>query len=78
MNTKKIQILGQLGEKIYKQNEEPVDAPDGTLWIDLDATGNSITVDKITASSEDNGKFLMVVDGVPTWVSITNAEEASV
>lgn len=33
---KKIQILGQLGEKIYKQAEEPADAPDGSIWIDLD------------------------------------------
>lgn len=39
MSTKKLQILGQLGEKIYKQNEEPVDAPDGALWVDLDAEG---------------------------------------
>lgn len=22
--------------KIYKQSDEPVDAPDGSLWIDLD------------------------------------------
>lgn len=37
MSTKKLQILGSLGEKIYKQNEEPVDAPDGALWVDMDA-----------------------------------------
>ena len=37
MGTKKLQILGQLGEKIYKQDEEPVDAPEGTLWVDTDA-----------------------------------------
>ena len=28
-------------QKIYKQNDEPVDAPDGTIWIDLDAEGSS-------------------------------------
>lgn len=39
MAIKKLQILGDLGEKIYKQNEEPVDAPEGAIWIDLDATG---------------------------------------
>jgi hypothetical protein len=31
--TKKLQILGQLGEKIYKQNEEPENADVGTLCI---------------------------------------------
>lgn len=39
MAIKKLQILGDLGEKIYKQNEEPMDAPEGAIWIDLDATG---------------------------------------
>ena len=28
------------------------------------------------ASTKDEGKFLMVVDGQPTWVSIPLAEEA--
>lgn len=36
MATKKLQILGNLGNKIYTQNEEPIDAQDGTLWIDTD------------------------------------------
>ena len=48
MATKKLQILGDLGEKIYKQTEEPVNAPDGALWIDLDeegATGGGGTVE---------------------------------
>ena len=30
-------------EKIYKQNEEPIDATEGSLWIDLDAEGGSGT-----------------------------------
>lgn len=37
MATKTLQIVGQLGDKIYKQNEAPIDAPDGTLWVDMDA-----------------------------------------
>ena len=41
MSTKKLQILGQLGEKIYKQNEEPENADVGTLWVDLDAENNT-------------------------------------
>ncbi len=36
MATKKLQILGSLGNKIYTQNEEPTDAPEGALWLDLD------------------------------------------
>ena len=36
MATKKLQILGSLGNKVYSQNEEPIDAPDGSLWVDLD------------------------------------------
>lgn len=39
MSTKKIQILGTIGDKIYKQNEEPVNAAEGDLWIDLDEDG---------------------------------------
>ena len=35
MKTKKLQILGNLGNKIYTQNEEPIGAADGSLWIDL-------------------------------------------
>ena len=32
---------------------------------------------KVAATEADNGKFLRVVDGVATWVTITNAEEGS-
>ena len=48
MSTKKIQIIGSLGtggEKIYKQNEEPVDVPDGTLWLDMDAEIANVDTD---------------------------------
>ena len=40
--TKKIQILGSLGNKVYVQNEEPIDAADGSVWIDLDEEGKSV------------------------------------
>lgn len=39
MATKKLQILGKFptgSSNIYVQAEEPVDAPDGALWVDLD------------------------------------------
>lgn len=29
------------GEKVYKQNEEPLNVENGTLWIDLDANGGT-------------------------------------
>lgn len=29
------------------------------------------------STTSDNGKFLRVVNGIPTWVSIPNAEEAN-
>lgn len=59
MSTKKIQILGNLGEKIYKQNEEPIDAPDGTLWIDMDESDNSTHVLKI----KNNGVWEEIAGG---------------
>lgn len=46
MSTKKIQILGSLGEKIYKQNEEPADAEVGSLWIDLSEDGSKVSYSK--------------------------------
>lgn len=42
MSTKKIQIVGSLGNRVYTQNEEPVDAADGSLWVDLDEDGTVI------------------------------------
>ena len=53
MSTKKLQILGELGEKIYKQNDEPIDAPDGTLWIDMDAeSGDYVSQAQLDATWE--------------------------
>ena len=31
----------------------------------------------IATTSSDNGKFLRVVNGVPTWSTVPNAEEAT-
>ena len=33
--------------------------------------------DKLAATTADNGKFLRVVNGVATWVTITSAEGGS-
>lgn len=62
--------------EIYKQNEEPIDAPDGALWIDIDEEGNSEN-GLPEVSTQDNGKFLKVVNGAWAAVSVPNAEEAS-
>lgn len=53
MSTKKLQLIGSLGTKIYSQNEEPTDAQDGALWIDLDeeALGASSNAVLYTAQS---------------------------
>lgn len=40
MATKKLQILGTLGNNIYVQNEEPENAPENAIWLDLDAPGH--------------------------------------
>jgi hypothetical protein len=51
MSTKKLQILGSLGNgnKVYVQNDEPENAPDGSLWVDMDEEalngGNADTLD---------------------------------
>jgi len=111
MSTKRLQIIGSIGNKIYTQNDEPIDAKNGSIWIDLDeenAAESSVDIDStltqenaaadakavgdaiaavnemITeinevpdATSEDEGKFLRVINGTPSWQTIQNAEEVS-
>lgn len=64
-------------EKIYKQNEEPADAPDGSLWVDTDEEGGGnfggkCSVPEITAEAE--GAFLCVINGEAKWQVIPDAE----
>jgi len=77
LSTKKLQLLGQLGEKIYKQNEEPTNPVEGSLWIDMDeegggGSGGKCSMPEITAETE--GAFLCVVNGEATWQVIPDAE----
>ena len=65
-----------LGNKIYTQNEEPVDAADGALWVDLDEISSSPSIIP-RPTSDDNGKVLRVVDGNATWVSLPSASGVS-
>lgn len=74
----KIEVDQNFQENIYMQNDEPDSTPDGTLWIDLDdegvfSSGGNVELPEV--SETDNGKFLMVSDGVWSAVSLTNVAE---
>lgn len=70
LNVNDLPFSGE-GEKIYKQNEEPLNAENGTLWIDLDANptpsgGGSSSNGNITLATDawiDNEQTVNV-DGV--------------
>ena len=55
-----------LGNKIYTQNEEPVDAADGALWVDLDEISSSPSIIPLP-TREDNGKYLGCENGAAKW-----------
>lgn len=63
-------------KEIYIQDNEPADVSNGTVWIDLDAeqrpSSSVIQVPSVTV--EDNGKFMMVVDGRWAAVALPNGE----
>ena len=61
MSTKKLQILGSLGNKIYTQPEEPIDAADGSIWLDTDEDGLDIKpgADGITPHIGENGNWFI-------------------
>lgn len=55
----------QIEKEIYIQNDEPADAADGTVWIDIDANSSSTSgsASVPTVTEQDNGRILMVVEG---------------
>lgn len=58
---------------IYVQNEEPIDAYDGSLWVDIDevGSGNSTGNGSLPSySTANNGQILTVVNGTATWQTI--------
>lgn len=63
--------------QIYKQNDQPINAPEGALWIDLDQESVSGGGSMPSVSDAPEGAFLRIVNGAATWVSLPNAEEAS-
>lgn len=73
-------VTTKLEQEIYKQPEEPVDAPEGALWVDTDeesGSGGSGGGSMPDASGAQEGAFLRVVNGVAAWSTVPNAEEAS-
>lgn len=73
MSTKILQILeGTLGNKIYTQPDEPIDAPDGSIWVDTDeetqgGSGCNCGVGNITSFDDGNGNVTLVLS---TGISI--------
>ena len=69
----------EIPDQIYVQDEEPTDAEEGALWLDTDEEGyvGGITVIQGLPdyTAEDEGKVLRIVNGVPAWVTIPNAED---
>lgn len=62
MSTKKLQILGSFGNKVYAQPDEPTEAVDGSVWVDLDET---IMVDYSNADTLDGkhaSDFALAID----------------
>lgn len=62
---------------------DAIDALDTIVAVDENNDGN-VELGTIfennklpLTTANDNGKFLKVVNGVPAWVAISNAEEAS-
>jgi hypothetical protein len=52
-----------ISERFYKQDDEPTDAPDGSLWVDMDAE-----------SSSSGGSGKTPVRGVDYWTEEDKAE----
>lgn len=63
-------------KEVYVQSDEPIDAADGAVWIDVDAaqiqTDSVVSIPIVT--TQDNGKFMMVVDGHWRAVAMPSGE----
>ena len=71
------------GETYTKINQVPEGGSEGQVLTKTSSTGTNEFEWKTPETAlpsyteADNGKFLQIVDGVPTWVSIENAEGVS-
>ena len=70
------QYIIESGMKIYKQNEEPTNVPDGTLWLDLDEhTGSGGSGDSGGSSGGGAGEpGYTPIKGVDYWTEKDKAE----
>lgn len=60
---------------IYQQPEEPDNAPVGALWVDTDEESSSGGSGLPDIEEAQEGSFLKVVNGEPTWVNIPKTTE---
>lgn len=65
-----------LGNKIYTQNEEPVDAADGALWVDLDEISSSPSIIP-RPTSADNGKYLSCENAAAKWKPVASRDDTT-
>ena len=68
-------IRALIGEKVYTQPEEPDNAPVGALWVDTDEESSSGGSGLPDIEEAQEGSFLKVVNGEPTWVNIPKTTE---
>ena len=67
-------VANQIAEaivEVYAQDEEPIDAPEGSIWIDTDADGASTTSGKVSAN-------VYVVDARTTDVSTVDFSQYAI
>ena len=64
-----------VSDNIYKQPNEPENAPEGALWVDMDEEFDETILPEVTV--DDDGQFLRVVNGKWAAATVPNAEEAS-
>lgn len=62
-------------DEVYVQSEEPVDAPDGSIWVDIDeiSGGTLLSGSVPSVTVDDNDKMLQVVNGEYALVTIENS-----
>lgn len=59
ISTKYLQILGSLGSKIYTQNDEPANAKEGALWVDMDEYEESSSIDADTLGGKNPSEYVL-------------------
>jgi hypothetical protein len=69
------ELINNGKDEVYVQSEEPVDAPDGAIWVDIDETsgGTLLSGSVPSVAVDDDGKMLQVVNGEYALVTIENS-----